>query len=110
MSDFDDKLDAVDAAVRKVRARIEGAVDAEAGLAETHRHKPERGRVTAQGRNTDDGSSTTLLAVHEVDGAWTIHYGVGGPGVTLSRIDALWVAESILERAHLHGEGDVTRG
>ncbi|MGH3777294.1 MAG: hypothetical protein ACRDRR_16460 [Pseudonocardiaceae bacterium] len=65
---------------------------------QTHHHKPERDRLTAIGRATDDGSHTTLLVVHEVDGAWTIH-GLGAPGVTLSKKDTIALAESILERA-----------
>lgn len=60
--------------------------------------KPARGRLTARGRTTDDGSRTTLLVVHELDGAWTIH-GLGAPGVTLSPADMVTLAESILERA-----------
>lgn len=65
---------------------------------ETHRHKPELGRLTARGRATNDDSSTTLLVVHEIDGGWTIH-GLGAPGVTLARADAVALAESILGRA-----------
>ena len=65
---------------------------------ETHCHKPERGRLTAFGRSTDDGGKTTLLVVHEVDGSWTIH-GLDAPGVQLSKVDTITLAESILERA-----------
>ncbi|MGH4009550.1 MAG: hypothetical protein ACRDTH_15600 [Pseudonocardiaceae bacterium] len=45
----------------------------------TPRHKPERGRLTGVGRSTDDGSRTTLLVIHEIDGSWTFH-GLGAPG------------------------------
>ncbi len=65
---------------------------------ETHRHKPERGRLTAIGRSTDDGCHSTLLVVHEVDGSWTIH-GLGAPGVQLSQADTVALAESILKHA-----------
>ncbi|MGH4008238.1 MAG: hypothetical protein ACRDTH_08810 [Pseudonocardiaceae bacterium] len=61
-------------------------------------HKPERGRLTAMGRSTDDGSRSTLLIVHEGDGSWTIH-GLGAPGVTLPAADMAALAESILARA-----------
>ncbi|MGH4011884.1 MAG: hypothetical protein ACRDTH_27600 [Pseudonocardiaceae bacterium] len=63
-----------------------------------HHHKPELGRLTTRGRATDDGSLTTLLVVHEIDGAWTIH-GLGAPGVTLARADAVALCESILAGA-----------
>jgi len=62
---------------------------------ETQYHKLERGRLTAIGRSTDDGSHTTLLVVHEMDGSWTIH-GLGAPGVTLPAADTIALAESIL--------------
>ncbi|MGH3815101.1 MAG: hypothetical protein ACRDUV_22095 [Pseudonocardiaceae bacterium] len=65
---------------------------------ETHRHKPERGRLTAIGRSTDDGDHTTLLVVHEINGSWTLH-GLGAPGVTLSKKDTVALCESILGRA-----------
>ena len=65
---------------------------------ETQHQQRERGRLTTRGRSTDDGSWTTLLVVHELDGAWTIH-GLGAPGVTLSPADMVALAESILERA-----------
>lgn len=67
-------------------------------IAEAHRHKPERGRLTAIGRSTDDGSRSTLLVVHEMDGSWTIH-GLGAPGVQLQVADTIALVESILERA-----------
>lgn len=58
----------------------------------------ERGRLTAMGRTTDDGSRSTLLIVQELDGSWTIH-GLGAPGVQLSAADMTELAKSILERA-----------
>ncbi|MGH3811942.1 MAG: hypothetical protein ACRDUV_05730 [Pseudonocardiaceae bacterium] len=65
---------------------------------ETHHHKPERGRLTAIGRSTDDGNHTTLLIVHEMDGSWTFH-GLDAPGVKVSKADAVALCESILGRA-----------
>ena len=56
----------------------------------------ERGRLTTRGRSTDDGSWTTLLVIHELDGAWTIH-GLGAPGVKISQTDTVALAEAILE-------------
>ncbi|MGH4009396.1 MAG: hypothetical protein ACRDTH_14805 [Pseudonocardiaceae bacterium] len=67
-----------------------------------HRHKPERGRMHAMGRSTEDGGRATLVIVHEVDGAWTFH-GLGAPGVTLSEGDMVALAESILVRARPGG-------
>lgn len=61
-------------------------------------YQRERGRVLAQGRATDDGSWTTLLVIHEADGAWTFH-GLGAPGVQLSAADIVALCEAILERA-----------
>ncbi|MDQ3764409.1 MAG: hypothetical protein M3460_23460 [Actinomycetota bacterium] len=58
----------------------------------------ERGRVTAQGRRTDDNSRCTLLVIHEADGSWAIH-GLGAPGVRLSTTDMVALAESVLARA-----------
>ncbi|MGH4000871.1 MAG: hypothetical protein ACRDTJ_25795 [Pseudonocardiaceae bacterium] len=65
----------------------------------------ERGRLTAQGRCTDDNSRCTddnsrctLLVIHEAGGSWTIH-GLGAPGVTLSAADMVALAEKILAHA-----------
>jgi hypothetical protein len=58
----------------------------------------EQGRLTAQGRRTDNNSRCTLLVVHEAGGSWTIH-GLGAPGVTLSSSDMVTLAEKILARA-----------
>jgi hypothetical protein len=41
--------------------------------------RTERGRLTAQGRRTDDGSRCTLLLINEADGSWSFH-GLGAPG------------------------------
>jgi hypothetical protein len=65
---------------------------------EMEHQQRERGRLTTRGRTTDDGSWTTLLLVHELDGAWTIH-GLGAPGVKLSQADMVTLVEQILERA-----------
>ena len=56
----------------------------------------ERGRLTTRGRSTDDGSWTTLLLIHELNGAWTFH-GLGAPGVKISQTDTVALAEAILE-------------
>ena len=65
---------------------------------ETEHKQRERGRLTTRGRSTDDNSWTTLLLIHELDGAWTIH-GLGAPGVKLSQADMVTLVEQILERA-----------
>lgn len=58
----------------------------------------ERARLVAQGRRSDDGSSTTLVIIQEENGSWSVH-GLGAPGVTLSKADMITLAESILARA-----------
>ncbi|MGH3753578.1 MAG: hypothetical protein ACRDRP_12925 [Pseudonocardiaceae bacterium] len=58
----------------------------------------ERGRLTAQGRCTDDDSDHTLLIINEADGSWAIH-GLGAPGVRLTRDVMITLAAQILERA-----------
>lgn len=65
---------------------------------ETQHQRGERGRVAFKGRSTDDGSQCTLLVVNEADGSWTFH-GLGAPGVKLSKLDTIALAQSILERA-----------
>jgi hypothetical protein len=65
---------------------------------ETQRQQRERGRVTAFGRRTGDGSRCTLLVINEIDGSWSFH-GLGAPGVTLSTADTVALAESILGHA-----------
>jgi hypothetical protein len=40
------------------------------------RGQHERGRMVAQGHNTDDNRTSTLLVVHENDGSWTFHGSV----------------------------------
>jgi hypothetical protein len=64
---------------------------------ETQHQRTERGRLTAHGRRTDDGSRCTLLVINELDGAWTFH-GLGAPGMRLSAIDMVELATVILER------------
>ncbi len=58
----------------------------------------ERGRLTAQGRCTDDDSNCTLLVIHEAGGSWAIH-GLGTPGVRLSKVEMVSLAEKILTGA-----------
>ena len=65
---------------------------------ETQHHQPVRGRLTAIGRRTDSGERSTLLVINEIDGSWSSH-GLGTPGVTLSKADAVAMCEPILERA-----------
>ncbi len=62
------------------------------------RGQHERGRMVAQGRNTDDNRASTLLVVHENDGSWTFH-GLGVPGVKISESDAVDLAQGILKVA-----------
>ena len=38
------------------------------------------------------------LVINELNGIWTFH-GLGAPGVRLSKVDMVALAESILERA-----------
>ena len=61
-------------------------------------HHRERGRVALEGRRTDDGSKCTLLVIHESDGSWSVH-GLGAPGVRLTKINAVAIAEAILAGA-----------
>ncbi len=58
----------------------------------------ERGRLTAQGRRSDDNSNHTLRIINEADGSWTIH-GLGAPRVRLTRDAMMVVAAQVLERA-----------
>ena len=67
-------------------------------LPDTQHQDRERGRLTAQGRRTDDGTMCTLLVIQETDGAWSFH-GLGAPGVKLSQADMVTLVEQILERA-----------
>ncbi len=65
---------------------------------ETLYSQRERGRLTAQGRRSDDNSEHTLLIINEADGSWSIH-GLGAPGVRLTRDAMVALAAQILERA-----------
>ena len=67
-------------------------------ISDIQHQRTERGRVTALGRRTDSGERCTLLVIQETDGAWSFH-GLGAPGVRLSKVDMVALAESILERA-----------
>ena len=58
----------------------------------------ERARIVAQGRSSNDGSTATLVIIHEENGSWSIH-GLGVAGVTLRNADMIAVVESILARA-----------
>lgn len=60
------------------------------------RGRHERGRMVAQGRNTGDNRTSTLLVVVENDGSWTFH-GLGVPGVRISKSDAVDLAQRILK-------------
>ncbi len=51
--------------------------------------------MVAQGHNTGDNRTSTLLVVHENDGCWTFH-GLGVPGVKISEPDAVDLAQGIL--------------
>ena len=73
-------------------------VSAAEQLPEVQRPLRERGRITAQGRSTDDNSKCTLLVIHEADGLWSIQ-GRGAPGVTLSKAATIELVEAILARA-----------
>lgn len=42
-------------------------------------------------------AASTLLVVHEFNGAWTFH-GLGAPGIKLSEADTVAVCEGILKR------------
>lgn len=55
--------------------------------------------MTAFGRSTDDGSGTTLLLVHEINGSWKIH-GLGA-GVTLPAGEMTALATAILKRSRV---------
>ncbi len=73
-------------------------VDTVNDVSDIQHQQRERGRLHAHGRRTDSGERCTLLVVHELDGAWTIH-GLGAPGVKLSQADMVTLATAILERA-----------
>jgi hypothetical protein len=73
-------------------------VSAAEQLPETQHQHRERGRLTARGWRTDDGTMCTLLVIHELDGRWSFH-GLGVPGVRLSKADIVALVESILEHA-----------
>jgi hypothetical protein len=55
-----------------------------------------RGRLTMDGRRTDDGSRCTLLVVCEVGGAWVLYpHGAAQLGVRLGQPDAETLARAI---------------
>jgi hypothetical protein len=58
----------------------------------------ERARIVVQGQSRDDGSTATLIIIHEENRSWTIH-GLGVAGVALGKTDMVAVAEAILARA-----------
>ncbi len=58
----------------------------------------ERGRLGATAHRTDGGGTATLLVVHEADGSWTFR-GLDAFGLTLTNLDMVELAESILARA-----------
>ena len=57
----------------------------------------ERARIVVQGRCSEDGSTATLVIIHEENGTWSIH-GLGVAGVRLNKTDMNAVAETILGR------------
>ena len=60
-------------------------------------HDNERGRVTINGRQADDGGHCTLIAVHETSDVWTIYpLGPDKPGVRLPPGDVGRIAQVIL--------------
>jgi hypothetical protein len=75
--------------------RNEYAMDPELSVTQW---RTELGRLTAQGRRTDDDSRCTLLVINEADGSWSFH-GLGAPGVKLSRADATTLAQGIVKAA-----------
>ena len=58
----------------------------------------ERARIVVQGRCSDDGSTATMVIIHEENGSWSIH-GLGVAGVGVSKADMVAVAQAILARA-----------
>ncbi len=58
----------------------------------------ERRRLSVEGKRTDDGSTCTLLAVHEIGGAWVLYpHGWGKFGVRLPGAHAETLARAILD-------------
>jgi hypothetical protein len=66
---------------------------------EQHYRHPERDRLIALGRRTDDDTRCTLLVVNEADGSWSFHCLGALVGVKLGKADTLALVESILARA-----------
>ncbi|MGH4017262.1 MAG: hypothetical protein ACRDSL_25705 [Pseudonocardiaceae bacterium] len=63
-------------------------------------HEIEHSRMTADGKRTDDGTTCTLLVVHEVGGCWVMYpHGWGKFGVRLPKGEAVRVARAILDGA-----------
>ena len=58
----------------------------------------ERARIVVQGRCSEDGSTATMVIIHEENGSWSIH-GLGVAGVGVSKADMVAVAQAILARA-----------
>lgn len=57
----------------------------------------ERGRLTVDGKCTDDGSKCTLLAVHEIGGSWVLYpHGAAQLGVRVTKAEVRKVAYAIL--------------
>jgi hypothetical protein len=75
-----------------------GSVSVVAEFHVSERVPGERARIVVQGRSSEDGSTATMVIIHEENGTWSIH-GLGGAGVRLSRTDMIAVAEAILARA-----------
>jgi hypothetical protein len=64
--------------------------------------RTELGRMTAQGRRTDDGSMCTLLVINEADGSWSFHGLTRGEAVTGGRNH---IGAGHLEGDHVSGAG-----
>jgi hypothetical protein len=57
----------------------------------------ERARIVVQGNSSDDGSTATMVIIHEENGSWTIH-GRGATRVGVGKADMVAVAQAILAR------------
>jgi hypothetical protein len=57
----------------------------------------ERARIVVQGNSSEDGSTATMVIIHEENGSWSIH-GLGVAGVGVNRADMVAVAQAILAR------------
>lgn len=77
--------------------RNPGLVSTVAEIRVSERVPGERARIVVQGQRSDDGSTATLVIIHEENGTWSIH-GLGVAGVRLSKTNMIAVADAILGR------------